>query len=74
MPLIPGQGAGLFAGLVLIVIYSIAYPLVHRSFAYLQPAAKPIFDEDNKHPAEKNSPKPDSQCGRSRWWSLLRRR
>lgn len=75
MPLIPGQGPGLFAGLALIVIYSIAYPLVHRTFAYLQPAAaKPIFDEDNQHPAKENSPEPDGQHGLSRWWSLFRRR
>ncbi|HNX92018.1 MAG TPA: amino acid permease [Syntrophomonas sp.] len=73
MPLIPGQGSGLFAGLVLIVLYSVAYPLVHRSFAYLQPAAKPIFDEDHEHPAEANN-EPDRQPWKSRWWSLLRRR
>jgi AAT family amino acid transporter len=62
MPLIPGQGPGLFAGLVLIVIYSIAYPLVHRSFAYLQPAAKPILDENNC-PDDSDKQDPDKQHG-----------
>jgi AAT family amino acid transporter len=47
MPLIPGQGAGLWAGLLLVVIYSLAYLIFRIDPLRTMPAAKPIQNEVN---------------------------
>ncbi|MEQ8199911.1 MAG: amino acid permease [Syntrophomonadaceae bacterium] len=41
MPLIPGQGAGLLAGLLLVALYSVAYLLSRAARTRAIPAAKP---------------------------------
>jgi len=53
MPLIPGQGSGLFAGLVLVAAFALSYPLLHTAFLKAEPAAKPMIKEDT--PPETNS-------------------
>lgn len=45
MPLIPGQGSGLFAGLLLVGLFSLAYPLARLNPLRTVPAAKPMSDE-----------------------------
>ena len=45
MPLIPGQGSGLFAGLLLLVLYSAAYFLFRLVPLRTAPAAKPMPGE-----------------------------
>ncbi len=52
MPLIPGQGSGLFAGILLVALFSLAYPLFRLAALRALPAAKPM--------PEKLSP-PDTQ-------------
>ena len=42
MPLIPGQGSGLFAGLLLVVLYSLAYFIFRSAALRTVPAAKPM--------------------------------
>lgn len=74
MPLIPGQGSGLFAGLVLIVIYSISYPLIHKPFARLQPAAKPSVHNSYQHSAGAGSPALEGKAPRRSWRVRFRRR
>lgn len=70
MPLIPGQGSGLFAGLVLVAIFALAYPLLHAPFLQAQPAAKPMLEE-GKPP----SPNPNRQLvAMQRVKSYLKRR
>jgi len=56
MPLIPGQGAGLFAGLMLLVFYSLAY-LVFRAvpFRMESAAAKPMPNKLNRQDENKDS-------------------
>jgi AAT family amino acid transporter len=44
MPLIPGQGAGLMAGLLLIVFYSIAFFIFFRASRPIPAPAKPLLD------------------------------
>ncbi len=46
MPLIPDQGAGLFAGLTLVAIYSLAYYIFRYAPLRTAPAAKPIPEQD----------------------------
>ena len=46
MPLIPGQGTGLFAGLVLIAVYSLAYYIFRSNSLRVAPAAKPLPEQD----------------------------
>jgi len=48
MPLIPGQGTGLFAGLVLIAVYSIAYYIFRSNSLRVAPAAKPLPEQDQE--------------------------
>ncbi|HWP98774.1 MAG TPA: amino acid permease [Syntrophomonadaceae bacterium] len=50
MPLIPGQGSGLFAGLVLIGIYSLVYYILRLAPLRTAPAAKPM--QDNQKDAD----------------------
>jgi amino acid transporter, AAT family len=47
MPLIPGQSAGLFAGLVLIAIYALAYYIFRSAALGVAPAAKPLPDDNS---------------------------
>jgi hypothetical protein len=51
MPLIPGQGAGLMAGLFLLVFYSAAF-LIFRTEAFRRIPApvKPFFENDQYNP------------------------
>lgn len=44
MPLIPGQGSGLFAGLALVAIFSLAYFIPRLAAFRTVPAAKPVLD------------------------------
>ena len=46
MPLIPGQGAGLLAGLVLVGLYSLAYYILRYAPLRTAPAAKPLPEQD----------------------------
>ncbi len=48
MPLIPGQGSGLLAGLSLIVLYSLAYFVFRLAPLRTAPAAKPMSDTINQ--------------------------
>jgi AAT family amino acid transporter len=48
MPLIPGQGAGLFAGLLLLGVYSLAYYIFRLAPLHTAPAAKPMQNEGNQ--------------------------
>lgn len=48
MPLIPGQGSGLFAGLVLMGIYSLAYYIFRSAPLRVAPAAKPLPERPPK--------------------------
>ncbi len=52
MPLIPGQGSGLFAGLVLLGIYSLAYYIFRLAPLRTAPAAKPIQNEMNQQDSD----------------------
>jgi len=47
MPLIPGQGSGLFAGLVLMLIYSLAYYIFRFAPLRTAPASKPLPEQDS---------------------------
>ncbi|HNX29664.1 MAG TPA: amino acid permease [Syntrophomonadaceae bacterium] len=47
MPLISGQGSGLFAGLVLLVLYSAAYFIFRAAPLQSAPAAKPFAGDNN---------------------------
>lgn len=46
MPLIPGQGAGLFAGLALIAVYSVLFYLFRYAPMRTAPASKPVQDHN----------------------------
>ncbi|PKM77976.1 MAG: amino acid permease [Firmicutes bacterium HGW-Firmicutes-15] len=48
MPLIPGQGAGLFAGLLLLGVYTLFYYIFRLSPLRTVPAAKPMQNEGNQ--------------------------
>jgi len=48
MPLIPGQGSGLFAGLLLLGVYSLAYYIFRLAPLRTAPAAKPMQKEGNQ--------------------------
>ncbi len=55
MPLVPGQGSGLFAGIMLVTFYSLAYAIFKALPSKLitaQPAAKP---HKEKQPNDKNN-------------------
>lgn len=55
MPLIPGQGSGLFAGLFLVIFFSVSYPLFRQSRLRAQPAMKPLFPDENLSQKHKSS-------------------
>lgn len=48
MPLIPGQGSGLFAGLALVMVFSLAYYATRLAPLRTAPAAKPM-PKDQEH-------------------------
>jgi AAT family amino acid transporter len=54
MPLIPGQGSGLFAGLALVAFYSVAYLASHYIYRQHQVPAtlKPLFDDTKESQTE----------------------
>lgn len=54
MPLIPGQGSGLFAGLVLVVIYSLAYYITRLAPFRTAPAAAKPMQEDASEDRDKS--------------------
>lgn len=49
MPLIPGQGSGLFAGLALVGIYSLVYYTTRLAPLQTAPAAKPMPNDQKDH-------------------------
>ncbi|HEX3011792.1 MAG TPA: hypothetical protein VHQ70_07090, partial [Syntrophomonadaceae bacterium] len=46
MPLIPGQGSGLLAGLILVALYSVIFVVRSRSGQRVPAPAKPIFEKE----------------------------
>lgn len=48
MPLIPGQGSGLFAGLFLVAFYALFYWIPRLSWLRAAPASKPLQDKSNR--------------------------
>jgi AAT family amino acid transporter len=63
MPLIPGQGAGLFAGLFLVAFYSVAYLASHYIYRqrHIPATLKPLFDDNEGSQPEKNETSPQSK-------------